>query len=75
MAIGRPAIPIHLHEKEKEQLESMTCSLNLPHGLVRPARMIRACAEGEPHLEIAKRLGLSKMTGGQMAPSLSPPGD
>ena len=40
----------------------MTRSLTLPHGLVRRARIILACAAGEPRVEIAKRLGLSKMT-------------
>ena len=40
----------------------MTRSLTLPHGLVRRARIILACAAGEPQVKIAKRLGLSKMT-------------
>ena len=40
----------------------MTRSLTLPHGLVRRARVILACAAGEPRVEIAKRPGLSKMT-------------
>lgn len=35
MALGRLAIPIRLNEEEKEELESMTRSLTLPHGLVR----------------------------------------
>ena len=40
----------------------MTRSLTLPHGLVRRARIILACAAGESQVEIAKRLGASKMT-------------
>ena len=62
MSIGRPPIPIQLSEEEKEQLESMTRSLRLGHGLVRRAQIVLACAEGEPQVEIAKRLGVSKMT-------------
>ena len=62
MPIGRPPIPIHLNEGEKEELESMTRSLTLPHGLVRRAQMILACAKGEPQVEIARQLGVSKMT-------------
>ena len=60
MPIGRPPVPITLSEGEKEELESMTRSLTLPHGLVRRARIILACAAGEPRVEIAKRLGLSR---------------
>ncbi len=43
-------------------MESMTRSLKLPHGLVRRAWIILSCAAGEPQVEIAKRLGVSKMT-------------
>ena len=60
MPIGRPPIPVKL--SEEEELESMTRSLKLAHGLVRPAPIIPACAKGEPQVEIGKGLGLSKMT-------------
>ena len=40
----------------------MTRSLTLPHGLMRRARIILACAAGGPRVEIAKRPGFSKMT-------------
>ena len=43
----RPPIPVKLSEEEKEELESMTRSLKLPQGLVRPAQIIPACAKGE----------------------------
>ena len=43
----------------------MTRSLTLPHGLVGRASILLACAEGECHVEIAKRLGVSKMTVGK----------
>ena len=62
MPIGRPPIPIKPSEGEKEQVESMTPSPTLPHGLVRHARIIPACATGEPRVEIAKGLGVSKTT-------------
>ena len=32
MAIGRPPFPLRLPEEEKEQVESMACSLTLPQG-------------------------------------------
>ena len=40
----------------------MTCSLTLPHGLLQRAWIVLACAAAEPQVEIAKQLGLSKMT-------------
>ena len=36
---GPPPISISLNEEEKEQLESMTHSLTLPHRLVQPAQL------------------------------------
>ena len=60
MPIGRPPIPVRLGEEE--ELESMTRSLKLAHGLVGSAQIILACAKGEPQVEIGKGLGLSKMT-------------
>ena len=45
MPIGRPPIPVKLSEEEEEELESMTRSLKLLHGLVRCAQIILACAE------------------------------
>ena len=47
MPIGRPPIPVKLSEEEEEELQSMTRSLKLPQGLVRPAQIIPACAKGE----------------------------
>ena len=43
----------------------MTRSLTLPHGWVRRAPVILACAKEEPQVEMAKQLGLSKMTVGK----------
>lgn len=43
----------------------MSRSLSLPHGLVRRAQIVLACAEGESHLEVAKQLGVSNMTVGK----------
>ncbi|HBP53256.1 MAG TPA: IS630 family transposase, partial [Synechococcus sp. UBA8638] len=42
-------------------MQSMTRSLKLPPALVRCAQLILACGKGEPQVEIAKRLGVSKM--------------
>ena len=65
MPIGRPPIPISLNEAEKAQLQSIARSLSLPHGMVRRAQIVLACAEGESHVAIAKRLGVSNMTVGK----------
>ena len=66
MPIGRPPIPIKLGEEEKEELQCMTRSLKLPHGLVRRVQIILACAQqGESHVEIGRRLGMSNMTVGK----------
>ena len=62
MPIGRPPIPVKLSEEEKEELQSMTRCLKLPPGLVGRAQIILSCAKGERQVEIAKRLGVSKMT-------------
>ena len=35
------------------------------HGMVERARMVLACTEGESHIVIGSRLGISKMTVGK----------
>ena len=65
MPVGRPPIPVQLSEGEKEELQCMTRSLKLPHGFVRRAQVILACAEGESHVEIGKRVGVSNVTVGK----------
>ena len=40
-------------------------SRSLPHGIVRRAQIVLACAEGETNASIAKRLRLSQFTVGK----------
>ena len=65
MARGRPTTPIRLDCQGKDQLLSLARSRSLPHGMVQRARIVLACAEGESHVAIASRLGISKMTVGK----------
>lgn len=65
MPRGRPAAPLALDSNEKDQLLSIARSRSLPHGIVQRARIVLACAEGEPHIAIANRLGVSNMTVGK----------
>ena len=65
MSRGRPAVPITLDENEKDQLLGIARSRSLPHGLVRRAQIVLACAEGETHAAIAERLGVSGVTVGK----------
>ena len=65
MPVGRPPIPIRLGEEEEEELESMARSRRLGHGLVQRAQIVLACAEGESHVVIAQRLGISHVTVGK----------
>ena len=58
----RRAAPIVLNQDEKSQLLSLAQSRTLPHGLVQRARIVLACAEGEPGNAIAERLRLNKNT-------------
>ena len=37
----------------------------LPYGLVQPAQIVPACTAGDPHVVIAKQLGLSHVTVGK----------
>jgi putative transposase len=58
----RRATPIVLNQDEKSQLLRLAQSRSLPHGLVQRARIVLACAEGEPGSAIAARLRLNKNT-------------
>ena len=59
MARGRPIQPIDLSHEVKEQLQSITRSRSLPHGLVRRAKIILMAAEGFNNKTIAEKLDLS----------------
>lgn len=65
MPRGRPVTPITLDEHQKDQLLGIARSRSLPHGIVRRAQIVLACAEGETHTAIAERFGVSNITVGK----------
>ena len=65
MSRGRPTTPIRLDCQGRDQLRSIARCRWQPHGMVQRARIVLACAEGESHVAIASRLGISKMTVGK----------
>jgi putative transposase len=65
MPRGRPVAPIVLNDEEKSQLLSLAQSRALPHGLVRRAQIVLACADGEANSSIARRLKLTNYTVGK----------
>ena len=58
----RKATPITLNADERTQLSRLANSRSLPHGLVRRAQIVLACADGEPGNSIAQRLKVNKNT-------------
>ena len=60
MPRGRPVVPITLTKNTRAQLEAMTRSRSLPHGLVRRARIILLAAQGLSNAEIGRKIGLSR---------------
>lgn len=60
-----PPVPISLNEGEKEKLLSIVHSRTLGHSMVQCTQIVLACAEGEYHVMIAKRLGVSHVTVGE----------
>lgn len=65
MPRGRPVAPIVLNDDERLQLLSLANSRALPHGLVRRAQIVLACADGEANSAIARRLKLTNNTVGK----------
>ncbi len=65
MPRGRPVAPLVLNDAEKFQLLSLANSRALPHGLVRRAQIVLACADGEANSAIAKRMKLTNATVGK----------
>ncbi len=65
MPRGRPTTPIKLNEHEKDQLLGIARSRSLPHGIVRRAQIVLACADGQTHTAIAQRFGVSNITVGK----------
>jgi putative transposase len=62
MITGRPKPPITLSQEERLQLNSVTKSRSLPHGLVVRARLVLLAAEGVANTTIAKQLNLSQQS-------------
>ena len=60
--MGRPLPPLELSSSDREQLESMTRSRSLPHGLVRRAEMVLLAADGWPNEAVAGAVGVSRVT-------------
>ncbi len=48
MRLGRPLVPFELSEQTREQLQSITNSRSMPHGLVRRAEIVLLAADGWP---------------------------
>ena len=65
MPRGRPIEPVVLTDDEKDQLLSLASSRSLPHGVVRRAQIVLACAQGEANASIARRMRLSDATVGK----------
>ena len=59
---GRPLTPITLGDAEREQLESMSASRSLPHGLVTRARIVLEASAGRANKNIARKLRLDPGT-------------
>lgn len=65
MPRGRPIAPLVLSDDEKSQLMSIALSRTLPHGVVRRAQIVLACAKGETNTSIAQRMHLTNATVGK----------
>ncbi len=63
--MGRPLLPLELSSSDREQLESMTRSRSLAHGLVRRAEMVLLAADGWPNEAVAGAVGVSRVTVGK----------
>ena len=62
---GRSAQTLELSKQEREQLESYTRSRSLPSGLSNRFRIILLAADGLSNMEIAERIGLSRVSVGK----------
>ncbi len=65
MVRGRPMTPVVLSEQTREQLESMTRSRSLSHGLVRRAEIVLLAADGWASQDIAQALKVNPATVGK----------
>lgn len=65
MPRGRRTESLVLSEDEKVPTPNLANSRALPHGLVRRAQIILACAAGEANAAVARRMRLANTTVGK----------
>lgn len=65
MKTGRPKQLFALEEEQLAQLNAISASRSLPHGLVVRAKIVLMAASGTSNSDIAKRLGMSKPSVGK----------
>jgi putative transposase len=65
MSMGRPKANLILTQEEQAQLQSLVRSRSIPVALAMRARIVLACAAGEPNSAIAERLELTNPTVGK----------
>ena len=65
MAMGRPKPELILSEAEQAQLSSIARSRSTPAALVQRARIVLACASGEPNNAVAGRFETTEATVGK----------
>jgi putative transposase len=65
MPMGRPKAELVLTHAEQAQLRSIARSRSISAALVARARMVLACASGEPNSAVAERMRVSKATVGK----------
>lgn len=65
MAMGRPKSELILSEAEQAQLSSIARSRSTPAALVQRARIVLACASGEPNNAVAERFETTEATVGK----------
>jgi putative transposase len=65
MAARNVAKPVVLTTEEREQLESFARSRSLPHAQVQRAQIVLFAADGMTNLDIAERVGLTRVTVGK----------
>ena len=65
MAMGRPKAELKLSEAEQAQLSSIARARSMPAALSQRARMVLACAAGEPNSAVARRFEVTKATVGK----------
>ena len=62
MGRGRPRKSIALSDQIREELDSLSSSRTLPHGLVRRAKIVLMSADGLSNREIAQKVRLSQQS-------------